>query len=267
MGGNSLRSRLAICVAAAAILATATSVSVNAGPPPAHNGGATDLGPTPAKQQLVASLNLRLRNRRALIRSVSWEPSGGVRARAKRTLTPRAFGARFGLPSSKLSETRRRLAAHGLQVIESYPQRTAFRIRGTAAAMDRVFSTRIRDRLNADGERFHVPVPAPRVPPWLRSGVASVTGLDTRLRMTPAALSTRGRGYSPDQLASAYDIAPLYSTPLASAVRDRPSRWFPTIRSTLATLARSAAITDCPDQRWSVCRIRRRRNSRRKAAR
>ena len=92
VGGNSLRSRLAICVAAAAILATATSVSVNAGPPPAHNGGATDLGPTPAKQQLVASLNLRLRNRRALIRSVSWEPSGGVRARAKRTLTPRIRG-------------------------------------------------------------------------------------------------------------------------------------------------------------------------------
>ena len=29
--------------------------------------------------------------------------------------------------------------------------------------------------------------------------------------MTPAALSTRGRGYSPDQLASAYDIAPLHT--------------------------------------------------------
>ncbi len=170
--------------------------------------GSTIVGPTSPGRRLEVSLVLRLPGRAALDRflSASDDPhSSGYR----QTTTPAQFGARFGLSSRRLTGLRRSLSAHGLTVTQTYPQRTAMRVSGSAQLLEAAFSTRLEDRIDRRGLRYVAPTSTPRLPPWLASDVTAVTGLNTQPLLRPADIPSGG--LTGVELGQAYDFSSLRS--------------------------------------------------------
>ena len=166
------------------------------------------LGPTDPSALVRATLVLRTADpvglRRYLAAVESRRTPGG-------SLTPGAFGRRFGLPAAHIERIRMLLARAGLTVTTSYPQRTALGVEGTAAAVDRFFDVRMIDHRAGGVGRYNAPASDPVIPLPLRPDVTSVLGLSDR----PPAVSFHhlgevpSGGLTPTEAASAYDIAPL----------------------------------------------------------
>lgn len=201
------RLRFVVLVVALALVG---GLAANAPAPTPVDRHARVLGPTDPARRIPVSLVLRWGHPSALHRFLAAIERSDSEANG-RAMKPRRFGARFGLPDRRVAHLRAALAAHGLHVRQLYPQRTALRVRGSAAAVERVFATRLEERVDRQGRRGRVPVRPPRIPPWLGQDVVAVTGLDTRAQLRPAAKSTTdvGHGFSPNDLARIYDMAPL----------------------------------------------------------
>jgi kumamolisin len=195
------RAVLACGTAAAAAISV---LALSSSPPLAAPWRA--LGPTNPNRRIEASLVLALQHRGQLARFLSPRAEGGLPAHGVR-LTPGRFGARFGLSLRRIATISDALRQHGLSVIETYPQRTALRVAGSAAAFERAFGTELQNRGDSAGRRWFAPRVAPRVPDWLGAGVTGITGLDTRPVMVAADVPAGGLG--PSTLARAYDIQPL----------------------------------------------------------
>ena len=180
----------------AAIVLAAACAGIAAGGPPA--GLRPTSGRRPDAAQIAFALALKMDDR-ALERSF---------AATRRALTPAEVGRRFGVPLAAIARIRRELAAGGITVVRTYPQRTEIDARASVATLSRYFHVRFRDHLDANGLRFHAPTASPsfRRPsrPWVRGGVV---GLDTRLLFSPA--DVRAGALVPADAALAYDLAPL----------------------------------------------------------
>ncbi|MGO9819528.1 MAG: S8 family serine peptidase [Solirubrobacteraceae bacterium] len=83
------------------------------------------------------------------------------------------------------------LARDGIEVTDSYPQRTALDVRATAGTLDRLFGLRLMNYRIAAGRRFHAPIGRASVPRDLRDAVTDVAGLDGRTVETADASSIR----------------------------------------------------------------------------
>ena len=55
------------------------------------------------------------------------------------------FGERFGVSRAILDRASARLARDGVQITDSYPQRTALDVRASAGTIDRVFDVWLMD--------------------------------------------------------------------------------------------------------------------------
>jgi kumamolisin len=120
----------------------------------------------------------------------------------------RAFGKRFGLSAAAIGALTRRLNADGIEVLTTYPQRTALSARAHVATVDRLFDVRIDTYRDRSGRRAHVVVGRPTVPGALARYVIGISGLDTRPRWRPGDVAAGG--LTPLDAAIAYDVAPLH---------------------------------------------------------
>lgn len=132
----------------------------------------------------------------------------------------RAFGERYGISTARLRRLEQTLAAAGVAVTESYPQRTALRVSATVATVERLLRVRIVRYAGAAGERWHAPTGAPAIPPALRGTVSGVTGLSTR--PVWQAQDVPYGGLTAREAAIAYNSAPLFQQNLGG--RGRRSR-------------------------------------------
>jgi kumamolisin len=106
-------------------------------------------------------------------------------AAGRRIASPAGLGARYGLPLRAIHRVERVLEAYGVEVVGTYPQRTAIDARASRATI----------------ARLH---PLPRE---LRQYVAGIVGPSTRQLAFPADLPHGA--LLPDDAALAYDVAPL----------------------------------------------------------
>jgi len=118
-----------------------------------------------------------------------------------------AFGARFGVSRSVLNDASAQLARDGIQVIASYPQRTAVDVRATAGTIDRVFDVRLMDWRSAGRQVFHAPLGPATVPSDLSRAVSAVAGLDGTTLITDDSAAIQG--LTPATARSAYEVDPL----------------------------------------------------------
>jgi kumamolisin len=118
-----------------------------------------------------------------------------------------AFGARFGLSRSVLNHARAQLTRDGVEVVRTYPQRTALDVRATAGTIDRVFDVKLMDWRDARRQVFQAPQGAATVPGDLSRAVSAVAGLDGTRFVTDDSASIQG--LTPPTARSVYAINPL----------------------------------------------------------
>ena len=134
-------------------------------------------------------------------------------------LTPEQFAERFGVSGNDTAKIVAWLEAQGLQVNAVARGRQFISFRGTAGSIGKAFHTEIH-RYNVDGKVHFANATEPSIPAALDSVVAGFHGLSDftlqpmlRQAMNPPDYnSSTGRHYlAPDDVATIYDIAPLYA--------------------------------------------------------
>ena len=135
-----------------------------------------------------------------------------------RWLTPEEYAQRFGASDADINKITAWLQQQGLQVLSVARGRNWIAARGTAAQVEPAFQTEIHNYV-ADGETHYANASEPSVPAAFDSVVQSIRGLnDFRMKprlhslVQPAYTSSTSQSHylAPDDLASIYDISPLY---------------------------------------------------------
>jgi kumamolisin len=193
-----LRAVLVVSVAAVALTPTvaraqpgsrarsATRPTATPMPPP-------KLGVTPGGVRVEFDVVLRYRQHAldAFLARVNDPRSSGYHHYA----SPDEIGGRFGISDEGVARVSAWLAASGLDVVETFPQRTTIRVAGPAADVDKTLHVTLIDKLDpVSGQQYHRPRGTPRVPPALDDVVEGVAGLDTRRgssRSNPCRLVTQ----------------------------------------------------------------------------
>ena len=130
-------------------------------------------------------------------------------------LTPEAFGDRFGLNTSDLSQVVGWLAAEGFTVNESARSRNWIAFSGTASQVSRSLRTDIH-RFQVEGKTHFANISDPAVPESLADVVSGFVGLnDFHLQsmaklVTPEFNSGTSHYLVPEDFATIYNLAPLY---------------------------------------------------------
>jgi subtilase family serine protease len=165
----------------------------------------------------ISSLTLVLKPA-ATIASFLAEQQNPSSPNYRRWLTPEQFGDRFGLSSRDLSMVVSWLEAQGFRVERIARGRHWINFSGTAGQASRAFRTGIH-RYRVNGETHFANVLNPAIPEAFSGVVAAVRGLhdfrpqsylvDTRLQ--PEATVGSVHYLAPDDLATIYNIKPLYS--------------------------------------------------------
>jgi uncharacterized protein (TIGR03437 family) len=133
-------------------------------------------------------------------------------------LTPEQFGNRFGVTSSDYKQVGDWLKAEGFTLAPDARGRRWITFQGTASQIENTFKTSIH-RYQVKGESHYANATNPSVPTALAGMVASLHGLhDFRLKPYAKRLaqprlnfSDGTHGIAPDDFATIYDVAALYS--------------------------------------------------------
>ncbi len=128
-------------------------------------------------------------------------------------LTPEEYAQRFGVSGDDIGKITQWLEGEGLKVLSVARARNWIAVSGTAAQVEAAFQTEIHSYL-ANGETHYSNATEPSVPAAFGSVVKGIRGLND-FRMKPRAkpkYTSRGtHNIAPDDLATIYDIAPLYT--------------------------------------------------------
>jgi kumamolisin len=218
----------------------AAPVRLSSSASPALPAGATPLGALPAQTRLTVDVGLAVRNETLLD---TWL-AGLANQKSPyfaRFVGPAQFGALFGLTPAQLATTTAGLRSLGLSPAAVDPTRLVVSVTATAAELDRAFGiTELSYRL-AGGRIAYANSVAPRIPAALAPYVQGITGLSNLYlpssqaargpamsnRAVPAGpavpaagprpctaavdAAVNGGGYTADQIANHYTIAPLYA--------------------------------------------------------
>jgi subtilase family serine protease len=172
----------------------------------AMSGITINIKPSAAQQ---ADLNQLLEQQR--------DPSS---ADYQKWLTPEEYGNRFGLSISDMDKLTSWLQGQGFSVDHVSRSMNWVAFSGTAGQLDRVFHTQLH-RFLVDGESHFANTRQPAVPTALEGVIGDIQGL-TDFRLKPQRLRTRklnpgytssggGHNLAPGDLATIYDLNPLYS--------------------------------------------------------
>lgn len=177
-----------------------------------------DQGPTDASKLLEASLVLRpSAEQQAALDQLLKEQQDPASPNYHKWLTPDQFAQRFGASGEDIARIRDWLQQQNLQVTSVSRARNTIHFKGSVAAVQSAFSTQIRNYL-VNGELHFANATNPSLPADLDLMVTSIEGLDD-FRLQPRGVSstadyTSGTGHhylAPDDLATIYDIKPLYA--------------------------------------------------------
>ena len=146
-----------------------------------------------------------------------------------RWLTPEQYAERFGASDSDIAQLSAWLQSHGLTVTSVARGRNWIAFDGSAAHVESAFQTEL-NRYLVNGELHFANATEPSIPASFSSRVAAIRGLHdfrakpnarrlSHISTTPDYTSTRsGTHYLvPDDLATIYDIAPLYNAGINGA--------------------------------------------------
>ncbi|HTA68469.1 MAG TPA: protease pro-enzyme activation domain-containing protein [Bryobacteraceae bacterium] len=143
-----------------------------------------------------------------------------------RWLAPEEYAQRFGASDADISKITQWLQQQGLQVVSVARGRNWIVASGTAAQVEPAFQTEIHSYV-ADGELHYANASEPSVPAAFGSVVQGIRGLnDFRMKprvrpslAQPAYTSGTSQAHylAPDDLATIYDIAPLYAAGINGA--------------------------------------------------
>lgn len=179
---------------------------------------ATVLQPTDPNRQLELTVALATRNQDQL-KTLIAQQADPTSSTFGRYLTPQQFAAQFAPTQASVDAVNAFAASQGLQVKNVTGNRMLITIEGTVDRIQRAFGVQLRDFL-LDGRTVHGPTADPSVPVSISGLVQAVVGLDDVPRLKPhIARPTQARdvhpndgpggGYTPAQLRTAYDVAPL----------------------------------------------------------
>jgi len=136
-----------------------------------------------------------------------------------RWLTPEQFADRFGLSNNDIAKLTSWLRSSGLTVHDVARGRAWITFSGDAGDISRAFRTEIH-RFRVEGEDHYANIAPPSIPAAFAGVVGGIQGLDD-FGLTPLYLKARtaphdtsgGLHYlAPDDIATIYDISPLYGT-------------------------------------------------------
>lgn len=132
-------------------------------------------------------------------------------------LTPEQFGDRFGLSKGDTEKVLAWLESQGLKVHDIARGRLWITFSGTAAQVGQAFQTQIH-RYNVNGKLHFANVSEPRIPAAFQDVVSGVDGLNdfvqhpmhVAAQQPPGDNIGSGHYLAPDDIATIYDISPLY---------------------------------------------------------
>ena len=124
-------------------------------------------------------------------------------------LTPEQFADRFGASSSDVGKIARWLQSEGLNVERQARGRNWIAFSGTAESIGRVLRTEFH-RYVVKGEEHFANATAPSVPAALDGVVSGFVGLDDFGQKPLFTNSDGTHSLAPDDIATIYDVAPLY---------------------------------------------------------
>ena len=168
--------------------------------------GLRRIGPVPPGRVLTATLLLRQPGARRLDTAVTAMENPAA-AGFDAVLTPVQIGHRFGLGATPLRALDRALRARGIAPLSLDATRTSLRVRGTAAALERLLGLQLTDYVDASAARVRLATGRVTPPAGATRVITGATGLDTRPLWRPADVPLGG--VSPAAAIAAYDIAPL----------------------------------------------------------
>ncbi|HVW83078.1 MAG TPA: protease pro-enzyme activation domain-containing protein [Bryobacteraceae bacterium] len=136
-------------------------------------------------------------------------------------LTPEQYAERFGLSGADIAKIGSWLRSQNLTVVSVARGRNAIAFSGTAEQVQNAFSTRL-DRYNVNGETHFANATEPSVPSAFAGVIAAIHGLnDFRFRPIPKKRYTSGitgnHYIAPGDIATIYDLAPLYNAGITGA--------------------------------------------------
>jgi uncharacterized protein (TIGR03437 family) len=134
----------------------------------------------------------------------------------RRWLTPEQYAARFGSSDADVARIRAWAESQGLRMTNLGRSRTFLSFSATARQVQTAFHTRIH-RYNVNGRTHFANATDPSIPAALADIVAGVWGLNDfhpkpHLKMPSPQMNSAGRHFlAPDDFATIYNVAPLYS--------------------------------------------------------
>lgn len=134
------------------------------------------LGPVNPDERVEVSVILRPR------RQLSEQD---LTARAGQPMTREEFAASYGADPSDIAGVEAFARDHGLQVIQTSPERRTVVLGGRAADMEAAFGVKLSQVRMADGTQVRAADREPQLPPQLAASVVGVFGLDTHPAARP----------------------------------------------------------------------------------
>lgn len=202
----------------------------------------TQVGKTNASKKITLSISLNLRNADQMdgfIKSL-YDPSS---PNYKQFLTPTAFAQKFGPAQSTVDEVTSFLKSVGLHVVSVSPERTLIQVSGSVGQIEKAFHVTINNYRDTKGQVYFANANQPQLPTNLVGVITGISGLNNEATWHHAGAKVRNLGklnhskpgtgvsangkstgstqpmlgngpaggYTPTELRSAYDVAPLSS--------------------------------------------------------
>jgi kumamolisin len=177
------------------------------------------LGVTPAEERV--EFDVVLRYRQAALEDFVARVNDPRSPAYHQYASPEEIGRRFGISDDGIARVHAWLDAHGLEVVESFPQRTTMRVTGSAERVNATLQVTLLDKFDrVSAQRYHALRGTPRVEAALADVIEGVAGLDTRprYRLVPAAAPRESTSaclqspscLTPDKVNRAFDITALH---------------------------------------------------------